>query len=121
MPSPYKRSSSGYSQQDESKAKRYGELNRILYQGLANRKAAGEPGIAKGLDPSGSSRRAQQNYKDNLTDESGREMNRRNMEFMQGEVNTVLKANSRAQYESEREAGDPNALRLSFTEWKNLD
>ena len=28
--------------------------------------------------------------------------------------------NSRAQYESEREAGDPNALRLSFAEWKKL-
>jgi hypothetical protein len=29
-------------------------------------------------------------------------------------------ANSRAQYESERQAGDPNALRLSFSEWQKL-
>lgn len=28
--------------------------------------------------------------------------------------------NSREQYESEKEAGDPNALRLSFAEWKKL-
>jgi hypothetical protein len=30
------------------------------------------------------------------------------------------KPNSRAQYESERQAGDPNALRLSFSEWQKL-
>ncbi len=28
--------------------------------------------------------------------------------------------NSRAQYEHERDAGDPNALRMSFEEWKKL-
>ena len=28
--------------------------------------------------------------------------------------------NSRAQYEHERDAGDPNALKLSFDEWKKL-
>jgi len=36
-----------------------------------------------------------------------------------GIVNPPL-INSREQYESEREAGDPNALRLSFAEWKKL-
>jgi hypothetical protein len=36
-----------------------------------------------------------------------------------GMVNPPL-ANSREQYENEREAGDPNALRLSFAEWKKL-
>jgi hypothetical protein len=36
-----------------------------------------------------------------------------------GMVNPPL-INSREQYESEREAGDPNALRLSFAEWKKL-
>jgi hypothetical protein len=30
------------------------------------------------------------------------------------------KENSRAQYESERAAGDPNALKLSFEQWKKL-
>ena len=29
-------------------------------------------------------------------------------------------ANSRAQYQHERDAGDPNALMLSFEEWKKL-
>ena len=28
--------------------------------------------------------------------------------------------NSKEQYESERQAGDPNALRLSFSEWQKL-
>ena len=28
--------------------------------------------------------------------------------------------NSRAQYEHEKEAGDPNAIKLSFEEWKKL-
>lgn len=28
--------------------------------------------------------------------------------------------NSRAQYESEKEAGDPNALNMSFEQWKKL-
>lgn len=28
--------------------------------------------------------------------------------------------NSREQYNHEREAGDPNALRLSYEDWKNL-
>ena len=30
------------------------------------------------------------------------------------------KTNSRAQYDSEKKAGDPVALRLSFEEWKKL-
>ena len=45
MPNPYKRGRSGYSETDEAGAKRYGELTRIQYQDLANRKAAGEKGI----------------------------------------------------------------------------
>jgi len=38
-----------------------------------------------------------------------------------GKENMFLPSNSRAQYESEKEAGDPNALSLSFEQWKNLD
>ena len=123
MPSPYKRSGSGYSEKDEAGAKRYGELTRIQYQDLANRKAAGEKGIVlpPEKDPAlGYRRRAEANYKENLTSEEGRNINRKNMEFTQGEVNQVLEINSRAQYEHERDAGDPNALRLSFSEWKKL-
>ena len=123
MPSPYKRSGSGYSETDEAKSKRYGEMNRILAQNLANRKAAGEKGIiiSNEKDPApGYSRRAEANYKENLTSEEGRNINRKNMEFTQGEVNQVLEINSRAQYEHERDAGDPIALRLYFSEWKKL-
>lgn len=32
----------------------------------------------------------------------------------------VREINSRAQYEHEKEAGDPNAIKLSFEEWKKL-
>lgn len=32
----------------------------------------------------------------------------------------VRQINSRAQYEHEKAAGDPNALKLSFEEWKKL-
>ena len=123
MPSPYKRGRSGYSEKDEAEAKRYGELTRIQYQYLADRKAAGEKGIVlpPENDPAlGFRRRAEANYKTNMTTAEGRDVNRRNMEFNQGEVNRVLETNSRAQYESEREAGDPNALKLSFAEWKKL-
>ena len=123
MPSPYKRGRSGYSEKDESEAKRYGELTRIKYQDLADRKAAGEKGIVlpPENDPAlGFRRRAEANYKENMTTAEGRDVNRRNMEFNQGEVNQVLETNSRAQYESEKEAGDPNALKLSFAEWKKL-
>ena len=123
MPSPYKRGKSGYSESDEADAKRYGELTRIQYQNLANRQAAGEKGIVlpPEKDPAlGFRRRAEANYKENLTTSEGREYNRKNMDFAQSEVNQVLQENSRAQYESEKEAGDPNALKLSFSEWKKL-
>ena len=123
MPSPYKRGRSGYSEKDESEAKRYGELTRIQYQDLANRQAAGEKNIilSNEKDPAlGYRRRAEANYKENLTTAEDREINRKNMQYAQGEVNKVLETNSRAQYESEREAGDPNALKLSFAEWKKL-
>ena len=123
-PSAYKRGrSSGASELDEANAKRYGELTRIQYQDLANRKAAGEKGIVMPpeKDPAlGFRRRAEANYMENLKTSEGRDVNRANMEFNQSEVNQMFKENSRGQYESEREAGDPNALRLSFGEWKKL-
>jgi hypothetical protein len=72
-------------------------------------------------DPAlGFRKRAEENYKENLKTTKGRDFNRKNMEFGQSEVNNILEINSRAQYESEKEAGDPNALRLSFPEWKKL-
>jgi hypothetical protein len=123
MPSPYKRSGSGYSETDEAGAKRYGEQNRILYQDLANRRAAGEKGISKSADNAqalSARKQAEENYKRRLSTPEGREINEENVKFLQGDVNQVLETNSRAQYEHEREAGDPNALKLSFSEWKKL-
>ena len=123
MPSPYKRSSSGYSETDEANAKRYGEQNRILYQDLANRRVAGEKGISKSADNAqalSARKRAEANYKENLSTPEGRDVNAKNLNFLQGEVNQVLETNSRAQYEHEREAGDPNALQMSYSEWKKL-
>ena len=123
MPSPYKRSSSGYSEKDEAEAKRYGELIRIQKQNSADRKASGEKGFAQGLDNDMvklMSKRGEDIYKENLTTSRGRELNRANTEYRQEEANKVLQENSKAQYESEKEAGDPNALRLSFAEWKKL-
>jgi hypothetical protein len=123
MPSPYKRSGSGYSETDEAGAKRYGELVRIVKQDSVNRKAAGEKGFAPGLDSDlvkRMSKYAQDLYKKDLKTTEGRELSKLNMDYMQGEANKVLERNSRAQYEHEREAGDPNALRLSFQEWKKL-
>jgi hypothetical protein len=96
-PSQYKRSRSGYSETDEAGAKRYGELTRIQYQDLANRKAAGEKGIVMPpeKDPAlGFRRRAEANYKENLKTPEGRDVNRANMEFNQSEVNQMFKENS---------------------------
>ena len=123
MPSPYKRGSSGYSQSDEAEAKRYGELVRIQTQNSADRKASGEKGFAPGLDNDmvkRMSKRGEAIYKENLATSQGRELNRANNEYRQEEVNKIFEQNSRAQYESEKEAGDPNALRMSFAEWKKL-
>jgi hypothetical protein len=36
------------------------------------------------------------------------------------EADKMREENSRAQYEHEKEAGDPNAVKLSFEEWKKL-
>ena len=43
-----------------------------------------------------------------------------NKKLQQDIQNAAPAANSRAQYQHEREAGDPNAQRLSFEEWKKL-
>ena len=45
-----------------------------------------------------------------------------NMAEMEAEIiaQRMNKTNSRAQYEHERQAGDPNALKLSFEQWKKL-
>jgi len=43
-----------------------------------------------------------------------------NKKLQQDIQNAAPAPNSRAQYQHERDAGDPNAIRLSFEEWKKL-
>jgi hypothetical protein len=43
-----------------------------------------------------------------------------NMYESEAEVMRQRASNSRAQYDHERKAGDPNALNLSFKEWQKL-
>lgn len=119
MPSPYKRGKSGYSEADEASAERYSMLNRRIASDALRRKNEGERGIV--MSPSeveARTRTSKANYLGNLSTESGRDLNMRNEGFIRS--TDLPTANSRAQYESEREAGDPNALNLSFAEWKKL-
>jgi len=93
----YNRGKSGYSKKDEEDSKRYGELTRIQTQNLADRKAAGEKGIiiSNEKDPARSyGKRAEANYKENLSSTEGREINRKNMKFDQSEVNKLKDVNS---------------------------
>lgn len=55
----------------------------------------------------------------------GRDSARKMANFYEEEAENLQQramptTNSLEQYKSEREAGDPNALRLSFAEWKKL-
>ena len=47
-----------------------------------------------------------------------RKVNQAGIGAGRGEINPEI--NSRLQYEAEKEAGDPNALKLSFGAWKKL-
>ena len=119
MPSPYKRGRSGYSEADEAASNRIAMLEKRISSDALRRKNAGERNIV--MSPSeveARTRGARRNYLENLSTESGRELNERNESFVR--QTDLPAANSRAQYESEREAGDPNALNLSFAEWKKL-
>jgi hypothetical protein len=119
MPNPYKRGSSGYSKADEAAAERIARLERRISSDALRRKNAGERGVV--MSPSeveARARSARRNYLENLSTESGRKINTRNESFIR-EVDLPA-ANSRAQYESEKKAGDPNALRMSFEQWKKL-
>ena len=119
MPSPYKRGRSGYSESDEAAAERNAMLERRISSNALRRKNLGERGIVMSSDEvDARTRTTRSNYLDRLSTEAGREINAKNESFTR-EVDLPT-ANSRAQYESEREAGDPNALRLSFEEWKKL-
>ena len=113
----YVRGSSGYSKEDEKKAKEYGNMVKRVTSDANRRKAAGEKGIVF-FNAESSAKNAEENFKTNLKTEEGRQINEKNTKFTR-EVD-LPKANSRAQYDHERDAGDPNALQLSFEEWKKL-
>ena len=120
MASPYKRGSSGYSEADEAAANRVSRLEKRVSSDVLRRKMGGE----KGLHMSQSeveirTRNAKNNYLQNLSTQEGREINRKNEEFVR--ATDLPKANSIEQYRAEKKAGDPYALNLSFEAWKNLD
>ena len=119
MPSPYKRGRSGYSEADEVASDRIAMLEKRISSDALRRKNAGEQNIV--MSPSeveARTRGARRNYLENLSTESGRELNQKNESFIR--QTDLPMANSREQYEHEREVGDPNALKLSFSEWKKL-
>lgn len=119
MASSYKRGSSGYSQSDEAAANRVSAIEKRVASDALRRKNLGEKNIVMSQsEVEARTRGAKRNYLENLSTESGREMNVKNEKFVR-EVDLPL-ANSIEQYEHEREAGDPNALKLSFSEWKKL-
>ena len=57
------------------------------------------------------------NYLKNLGDESKSGVRTRNVQTVEEDLRKI---NSVEQYNHEREAGDPNALRMSYEDWKNL-
>jgi FKBP-type peptidyl-prolyl cis-trans isomerase (trigger factor) len=120
MASAYKRGMSGYSEADEAKAEQIARMERRVSSDALRRKMAGEKGIV--MTPSeveARQRSARANYLENVKTQEGRDMNRKNEEFVRSV--DLPKANSRAQYDSEKAAGDPYALSMSFEQWKNLD
>jgi hypothetical protein len=57
------------------------------------------------------------NYLKSLGDESKNKVRARNVQTAEEDFRKI---NSVEQYNHERETGDPNALRLSYEDWKNL-
>ena len=117
----YSRTSSGYTAEDEKKAKRAAEMERALNQNTMDRKNAGEKGLLMSNYEVGSfAKNAERIYKDNLATEKGRARNEEDTKYYQNEVNKMLTPNSRAQYKAEKAAGGAQTD-LSYEEWKNLD
>ena len=58
-------------------------------------------------------------YLKDIANEMGSMGNKR-LQESKDEATKMRTENSRAQYNHEREAGDPQALQLSFEEWKKL-
>lgn len=120
MASQYKRGSSGYSEADEAAANRVARLEKRVSSDVLRRKMGGEKGLYMSpTEVESRAKNAKSNYLQNLSTQEGREMNRKNEEFVR--ATDLPKANSIQQYRAEKEAGDPYALNLSFEAWKKLD
>jgi hypothetical protein len=104
-------------------AKKYAGYERTLSEDALKRKERGEKGYVPSFDRNEVETRvrsAERIYKENASTKEGRELNKRNMQFQESEAAKVRATNSREQYEHEKATGDPNALKLSFEEWKKL-
>lgn len=126
MANSYQGRGRGYKTSSElvdEKAKKYAGYERTLSEDALRRKERGESGYVKSFDRDeveSRVRSAERIYKENEMTKEGRDLNKRNMQFQESEANKVRETNSREQYQHEREQGDPNALQMSFDEWKKL-
>lgn len=104
---------------DEENAERYSKIQRRVSSDVLRRKKEGEPGLFMSEDEvEARAKNAKAIYLENAKTAEGRKINKKNLEFVEKE--DLPKANSRAQYEHEKAAGDPNAMKLSFEEWQKL-
>lgn len=107
----------------DEKAKKYAEHERTVSEDALRRKERGESGYVKSFDRTeveSRIRSAERNYKENEQTKEGRELNKRNMQDIESEANKVRETNSREQYMHEKDQGDPNALQMSYENWKKL-
>jgi hypothetical protein len=86
------RGRSGYSKKDEDDARKYGQIERALSDDVRKKVVRGEKGFVmpKG-EPEARQRSAEQNYLSNTKTERGRDVNKRNKEFLSKELADVNK------------------------------
>lgn len=92
----YTRGKSGYSIKDEEEAKKYAKLEKTISEDALRRKEKGEKGFPKSFtkeEVKSRVRSAEQNYKENTKTSEGRNINRKNTEFMSDEVKKLKDVN----------------------------
>ena len=97
-----------YSDKDYSSAERYAKINE---------KAARSNKSFSENDVDSVKTSSYLNYLNSLGDDSKSKVRARNVQATEEDLRKI---NSVEQYNHEREAGDPNALRMSYEDWKNL-
>jgi hypothetical protein len=108
-----------YSDKEYAAADREAMLEKRVSGDVLRRKNLGEKGLHMTEDELAyRTNQARTEYLRGLEDKDLKKLNDKNTKF-QREVD-LPKANSIEQYEHEKDAGDPNALRLSFEDWKKL-